>query len=147
MVGLLTALPDTQLWRRLKQDGRLLTESTGNNSDGTLNFVPVMDRDTLVEGYKRILRTIYAPSEFYERACASLRNTAAASLFSSRKVDFQALCAAARIFLRLGVLDQGRRDFWRFLRRTSRERLGHLPDVLTFAAMGYHFRRITEEYC
>jgi radical SAM superfamily enzyme YgiQ (UPF0313 family) len=28
MVGLLTALPQTQLWRRLQREGRLLTEST-----------------------------------------------------------------------------------------------------------------------
>jgi radical SAM superfamily enzyme YgiQ (UPF0313 family) len=40
MVGLLTALPDTQLWRRLDREGRLLLESTGNNTDGSLNFVP-----------------------------------------------------------------------------------------------------------
>ena len=39
MVGLLTALPDTQLWRRLDREGRLLLESTGNNTDGSLNFV------------------------------------------------------------------------------------------------------------
>jgi len=31
MVGLLTALPNTQLWRRLEREGRLLSESTGNN--------------------------------------------------------------------------------------------------------------------
>lgn len=42
MVGLLTALPDTQLWRRLEREGRLLRESTGNNTDGSLNFIPRM---------------------------------------------------------------------------------------------------------
>ena len=40
MVGLLTALPDTQLWRRLKKEGRLLTESAGNNTSDSLNFIP-----------------------------------------------------------------------------------------------------------
>src|SRR5262249_13610785 len=33
MVGLLHALPDTQLWRRLAREGRLLAESSGNNTD------------------------------------------------------------------------------------------------------------------
>ena len=33
MVGLLTALPDTQLWRRLEREGRLIEESSGNNTD------------------------------------------------------------------------------------------------------------------
>src|SRR5207237_8825578 len=37
MVGILSALPDTQLWRRLRKEGRLLTESTGNNTNCELN--------------------------------------------------------------------------------------------------------------
>jgi radical SAM superfamily enzyme YgiQ (UPF0313 family) len=62
MVGLLSALPDTQLWRRLEKEGRLLDVSTGNNTDCTVNFIPKMDVDSLVEGYKRILRNIYSPT-------------------------------------------------------------------------------------
>ena len=61
MVGLLTALPDTQLWRRLEREGRLLVESTGNNTDGSLNFVPKMDATRLIEGYKLIMPAIYSP--------------------------------------------------------------------------------------
>src|SRR5437870_5752643 len=68
MVGLLTALPDTQLWRRLEREGRLLAESTGNNTDGSLNFIPIMDKTRLMEGYQTILRTIYSPAEYYQRA-------------------------------------------------------------------------------
>src|SRR5919109_1431586 len=68
MVGLLTALPDTQLWRRLEREGRLLVESTGNNTDGSLNFAPKMDATCLVEGYKTILRAIYDPAAYYQRA-------------------------------------------------------------------------------
>ena len=71
MVGLLTALPDTQLWRRLEREGRLLLESTGNNTDGSLNFVPKMDATRLIEGYKSIMRAIYSPGEYY-RARARL---------------------------------------------------------------------------
>src|ERR1041384_6939583 len=66
MVGLLTALPDTQLWRRLKREGRLLHESSGNNTEGSLNFIPRMDASRLIEGYKRILSTIYSPAEYYQ---------------------------------------------------------------------------------
>src|SRR5205085_4491707 len=62
MVGLLTALPDTQLWRRLEREGRLLgDDASGNNTVATLNFIPKMDVDKLVSGYQRIMRTIYKP--------------------------------------------------------------------------------------
>ena len=76
MVGLLTALPDTQLWRRLQKEGRLLGESSGNNTNCSLNFVPKMDATRLIEGYQSIMRTIYKPSEYYERALDSLKRTA-----------------------------------------------------------------------
>src|SRR5215213_3396058 len=75
MVGLLSALPDTQLWRRLEREGRLLSEGAGTNTEASLNFVPKMDRQTLIDGYKTIMRTIYSPEEYYERVRASLRHT------------------------------------------------------------------------
>ena len=43
MVGLLTALPETALYRRLADEGRILTETCGNNTDAVLNFVTRMD--------------------------------------------------------------------------------------------------------
>ncbi len=76
MVGLLNALPDTQLWRRLEREGRLLGEASGNNTVCTLNFVTKMDPARLVAGYQSIMRTIYKPSEYYQRALDSLKRTA-----------------------------------------------------------------------
>ena len=49
MVGLLSALPNTQLYRRLEKEGRLVKESSGNNTlDLDLNFIPVMKKDRLL---------------------------------------------------------------------------------------------------
>src|SRR4029453_5724861 len=67
MVGLLNALPDTQLWRRLKKEGRLLgNDATGNNTVCSLNFKTIMDPALLIQGYQRIMQTIYSPREYYE---------------------------------------------------------------------------------
>jgi radical SAM superfamily enzyme YgiQ (UPF0313 family) len=76
MVGLLNALPDTQLWKRLEREGRLLGEASGNNTVCTVNFVPKMDVERLVAGYQSIMCTIYKPREYYQRALDSLRLTA-----------------------------------------------------------------------
>src|SRR5262250_160059 len=74
MVGMLNALPDTQLWKRLEREGRLLgDDASGNNTIATVNFIPKMDVATLVTGYQRIMRTIYKPSEYYRRALESLQ--------------------------------------------------------------------------
>ena len=62
MVGLLTALPNTQLWRRLKAEGRLLKSSLGNNTLADLNFIPRMDSQVLLDGYQRILSDHLQPA-------------------------------------------------------------------------------------
>jgi len=73
MVGLLNALPNTRLYARLKEEGRLLRESTGNNLDAVLNFAPRLDREVLLDGYRSLVKKLYAPREFYARAATFLR--------------------------------------------------------------------------
>jgi radical SAM superfamily enzyme YgiQ (UPF0313 family) len=147
MVGLLTALPDTQLWRRLKGEDRLLVESTGDNTDCSLNFIPKIDSETLIAGYKTIMRTLYEPAEYYSRALTSLKNTITIGMPPERPLNLENLMAGVRVVFKLGLLDRSRRDFWRFLRRTSSEDRSLLAEAVALAAMGYHFRRITEQYC
>jgi len=62
MVGLLNAPPGTRLYHRLKEEGRLLDHSPGNNIDFSINFVPKMAAGKLVDGYKHVINTIYSPS-------------------------------------------------------------------------------------
>ncbi|MCA1605440.1 MAG: DUF4070 domain-containing protein, partial [Acidobacteria bacterium] len=147
MVGMLTALPSTQLWRRLQAEGRLLNESSGHNMEKAINFIPKMDSQVLMEGYKTILRTIYDPSEYYERAGASLMNTHTEGLPPRGRLTAEEFRASIRVLFKLGVLDSSRREFWKFLRRTYSNRRGMLAEALTLAAMGYHFRKVTEQYC
>ena len=54
MVGVLTALPETKLWKRLKGEGRILKETSGGNTDGDINFIPIMGKEKLIKGYKKI---------------------------------------------------------------------------------------------
>ncbi|TFG60653.1 MAG: DUF4070 domain-containing protein, partial [Spirochaetales bacterium] len=67
MVGVMLALPNTQLHDRLKAEGRLLADSDGNNQTLDVNFVPVMPRDVLLNGYKRLLKEIYTPKNYFQR--------------------------------------------------------------------------------
>ena len=77
MVGLLSALPKTQLYQRLLGEGRLDTTTTGNNTEAVLNFIPKLDRDFLVEGYRRLMATLYEPSTYYRRVLVFLRRVPA----------------------------------------------------------------------
>lgn len=150
MVGLLTALPDTQLWKRLEREGRLLHNSSGNNTDCTLNFVPKMDREYLVGNYRSLLRKIYSPKEFYQRAFDSLSRVKADAV-KFRRANFGNAIGVfnsfAKIVFRLGVRDIERRRFWKYFYRVIRYHPGSFGNGIALAAMGYHFRKVTEVYC
>ena len=62
MVGLLQAPPGTRLYERLKGEGRLVDEMSGDNADGSTNIIPRMGLDTLREGYRKLVDQIYAPA-------------------------------------------------------------------------------------
>ena len=147
MVGLLNALPETQLWRRLAGEGRLLAESTGNNTDGSLNFIPKMGAKRLMAGYQSILRTIYSPREYYQRALDSLERVASGSAEPRRDGLFRDAATFARVVLTLGVRDRERMEFWRYLRRALADHSAKFAEAVRLAAMGYHFRRLTEVCC
>jgi radical SAM superfamily enzyme YgiQ (UPF0313 family) len=144
MVGILTAAPHTQLWRRLEREGRLMSGFTGNNTDGSLNFIPKMAPARLVEGYQRILRTLYSPGEYYRRALDSLNRIGAGIPERVGGTFFERLAALSRTLITLGIRDRHRGEFWRFLRQVLRERREQFPQALVLAAMGYHFRKLTD---
>jgi radical SAM superfamily enzyme YgiQ (UPF0313 family) len=146
MVGLLTALPDTQLWRRLEREGRLLEESTGNNTDGSLNFIPRMDSARLIKGYQRILRTIYSPAEYYQRALDCLSRAAQSKPEPRRSRLISDVTSFLRVVLALGVRDPARAEFWRYMKRATLLHRQDLARAVTLAAMGYHFRKVTEAH-
>lgn len=146
MVGLLTALPDTQLWRRLEREGRLLGESSGNNTNCSLNFVPKMDPTRLIEGYQSIMRTIYSSREYYARALDSLKRTRQDISDPNRFDLLSSLAAFTRIMVKLGVLDRERKEFWRFLAQAVAKHRDGFANAMRLAAMGYHFRKLNEAY-
>ena len=70
MIGLLTALPGTQLTRRLEKEGRLLPFQNmdgGDQCTSGLNFVPLRPRRDILEDYKAVLTAVYAPAAYFER--------------------------------------------------------------------------------
>jgi radical SAM superfamily enzyme YgiQ (UPF0313 family) len=146
MVGLLNALPDTQLWRRLKKEGRLLGEADGNNTNCALNFVTKMDPARLIAGYQTIMQTIYSPREYYRRALDSLKRTNQSAPENTHYNLIGAVSAFARITLKLGVWDRERKEFWRFFAHASTGHRDRIAEWLRLAAMGYHFRKLSEVY-
>ncbi len=147
MVALLTALPNTQLYRRLQREGRLLIQSSGNNvaTDCRLNFIPRMNAETLVDGYKNLLKVIYNPEEYYRRALRFLEHSGPSTAQTVRKLsDYLAFGTS---LLRQGVLGSSRMAYWRFLMQAARHHRHEFGTAVGLAIRGYHLQQITKTYC
>ena len=139
MVGLLQAPAGTRLYERLKQEGRLLGQMSGN-TDGTTNIIPQMDLDALREGYKKIMDQIYSPKYFYKRVKTFLREYKAPKIEAS--LDLQRFLAFFRSGIRLGIIGEERLQYWRLLLWTFFRRPELFSLAITFAIYGHHFRKI-----
>jgi radical SAM superfamily enzyme YgiQ (UPF0313 family) len=143
MVGMLTALRGTRLHKRLRQEGRLIGDGTGNNMATSLNFVPRMERATLIGGYRALLDHIYAPRNYYERVMTLLRE------YRPQKtgrftIQRGYLAALGKSVLFLGVMGKERLQFWKLFFWSLLRRPRVFPIAITYAIYGFHFRKITE---
>jgi radical SAM superfamily enzyme YgiQ (UPF0313 family) len=139
MVGLLQALPGTKLYQRLSRQGRLIGHTTGNNGDGTTNFIPRMNRETLRAGYKNLMGHIYAPGPYYQRVRTFLREYEPPKIVDSLRWPY--LLAFVRASVRLGIFGRERFHYWGLLLWTSFRRPSLVPLAVTLSIYGHHFRK------
>ncbi|MDC0357464.1 B12-binding domain-containing radical SAM protein [Oligoflexia bacterium] len=143
MVTMLHALPGTELYARLKREGRIIDVKKGG--DGRISFTNIltkMDPELLRQGYWQIIQQIYSASSYYQRLKSFLRDYTPPEVgvpLSARN------CAAGlRSIYQLGIRDKQRRHFWGLLAWT----LWHRPTMLTratvMAVAGYHYRLVEE---
>jgi len=138
MVGLLTALPQTRLYKRLMREGRLEKESTGNNTQATLNFRPVLGREFLQAGYRELMNRLYEPRAYYRRIRTFLKHHRPAG--PNLRLSSGDLRAFLKSLWLLGIRCRGRRAYWRMLIGTLLLRPRQFRVALELMIMGYHFR-------
>jgi radical SAM superfamily enzyme YgiQ (UPF0313 family) len=141
MVGLLNAPKNTKLYERLEAENRLTVESSGNNTDASMNFIPKMNHAELLEGYKKIITSIYSPKPYYQRIRQCLKNYQRPKN-GKAKVQLNYLKGFVKSVFIIGIANNGRREYWKFLLWTLFRRPGLMIDAITYAVYGYHFRLI-----
>lgn len=141
MVGLLNAFPKTKLYERLRDAGRLVAKSSGDNTATTLNFKPKMDKDTLIEGYKNIMKTLYSPKEYYQRVKTFLiefkppiKKRPKLSIYNIRAL-FSSLWLS-------GVIHRGRHYYWAVLLWSLFKRPGTFQNVIASSIIEIHFYKL-----
>ncbi|MDY0212692.1 MAG: B12-binding domain-containing radical SAM protein [Desulfuromonadaceae bacterium] len=144
MVGLLQALPGTKLYEHLQLQHRLVSDTTGDNVGISTNIIPIMGLKSLQEGYKKILQSIYAPENYYQRIKDFLQEYHPPKIKSAMGLGYK--IALFHAIYRIGILGKERIYFWRVMLWTLFKRPRLFPQAVTLAIYGYHFRIICERY-
>ena len=131
MVGLLYALPNTQLTRRLKREGRMISDMGEwiPEHDGEyrvhvakgvdqmvagLNFVTMRDRVEVYKDLRNVIQTIYSPESFMNRVLSTTRRI---NLGTKHLPNWWELKRMARGFARVSwSLLRSRDTRWLYLR-------------------------------
>lgn len=143
MVGLLQAMPGTQLFRRLSQEGRIVDLGAGNNTDCKMNFLPRMDAQKLADGYRSVLQRIYDCDAYYDRVKLFLNRCCRCKI--PRRIALADVRALFLSIVRQGIWSRTRASYWKFLLAAMTKYRNSFSTAVTLAVMGYHFQTITEK--
>lgn len=139
MVGLLNAPRLSKLYNRLKSEGRIVNQFTGDNTDYSINFVPAMGKSELIKGYRHVVKSIYSYKPYYNRVLNFLKyyNPPHLQAVSSRRI-----MALVKSIVLIGLFNRGLVYFWKLIFWC----IVHKPEMfslaITYSIYGYHFRRV-----
>jgi len=106
-----------------------------------MNFIPKMNKDLLIEGYRSILTNIYSFKPYHLRLVKFLKNfepTVKAKL----RITRGKIWALFRSILFLGIISKGRFYYWKLVLWSLFTRPRMLPLAITYSIYGYHFRKV-----
>lgn len=143
-MNLLQALPKTPLWNRLAKAGRIDSDP---RRESNVRFLRPYDE--VVAMWRRCVAHAYEP----ERLFARFMHQVDATYVNRKPVDARAratwpnirsgLVLAFRLFLRVGMLADYRRSFWRAFRYAVRR--GQLDAALGMGFVAYHLIEFSRE--
>ncbi len=146
MVGLLSVGRGTRLYARLKSENRLLKETTGDNTDFSLSFIPKMDTGTLLSGYQRVLDTIYSPRFYYERMMTFFKDYHPPAR-TKRRRPHSYMNWFLKSLWTLGIAENGRQYFWKLLIISLFRHPRLLALSISFSIYRLHFYKISRRPC
>lgn len=128
----------------MKKENRLLPGGSGDNTDGSTNFITKMPYETLMNGYRHILDTIYSPKPYYERVKIFLKEYKPQGKRKGR-INLSYIRALIKSVWFLGIKEKGRRYYWRLFVSTLLKNPKVFPLSIAFAIQGFHFRKVVEK--
>ena len=152
MVGLLNAPRGSKLYKRIEKQGRLLKDTSGDNTDFSTNIISKMGNEKLAKGYKSIISGVYSPRPYYERVKEFLREykplekRAFRLHFGHLRYHFGYVGAFFKSIWSLGIVDKERIHYWNLLFWSLFRHPKLLPMAIGYTIYGFHFRKVFENY-
>ncbi|MCF8093781.1 MAG: B12-binding domain-containing radical SAM protein [Desulfobacteraceae bacterium] len=146
MIGLLNALPGTRLYERLKAEGRILSQSCGNNTHSMqTNFKTVMDPEVLRRGYRKILAHLYdfRLKNYFDR-CSHMLDRIEYREFYQRSIGAEEVKVFFRSLLRQSFTPYGI-NYLKYLVRNLIKNRDLFGEAVTFSIYGHHYHTITRQ--
>ena len=137
-INLLQALPKTPLWDRLHAAGRLSVEENRES-----NVVFTRSYDEVVQSWRRSIRHAYTPEAIYSRFAWNVWHTYAnritPPLSRARLTPAnlrRAIVIVMRLMVRIGLLGDYRRTFWRMAAPALRS--GRIEELIHIGLVAHH---------
>lgn len=112
MVNLLNVPRGSRLYYRLKEENRLVSEGHGNTTDGSINFIPKMNYEMLINGYKHVLDTLYSPEYYYKRI-QRFYEEYRPQLKRNTNLQYVYIISLIKSVWILGIVESSRLHFWK----------------------------------
>ena len=143
MVGLLQAPTGTELYKRLKREGRLLGEFPETTSSMTRTSSPAWTGRHSRTNYRALVKALYEPRNYYNR----VRNLLARVQGAEREaaVDQGRRAGSAAVFFLAGPDPRRPGAFLAGFLWACLHKRESVQNFLGLAILGYHFRKIHED--
>jgi hypothetical protein len=165
-MGMLQALPNTAMWTRLEQEGRLIQDSAaakGVNQTNLLNFVPTRPIQDIATEYMEAFSALYEPNAYIDRvysyflklppqrykqilqeqaereAGATTAGMTAATPTEKKGTSWVDLRALAIVVWRQGIKRNTRWRFWGALLGMARHNPARFKGFISILAHSEHF--------
>lgn len=141
IVNILKAPPGTELYARIKREGRLSRPFAF--SEGETNIVPVMDEKLLFDGFLDVMNNIYSPEKSYERIINFLNtykfpNT---GIRVPEKYNLKELLIIFRIIFLIGIRYRHRKYFWKLILWSLKHNRKYIDKSVFYGVMIYQMHQ------
>jgi radical SAM superfamily enzyme YgiQ (UPF0313 family) len=140
MIGMLNAPTKSQLYKRLKSEGRIIEKWSGLNTSNAMNFIPKMNKKVLENGFDEVIKGVYSGRPFYNRVRSFLKDFHPV-VKSKNKLNFIKLMAFLKSIVIIGIIDSNRKYYWQLFFWSLFHRPDLFPMAITYTIYGYHYKR------